>query len=39
VLVMAYLHDSPQHDAFVAAAAVPLALNKVFPCSKTKKKK
>lgn len=39
VLVMAYLRDAPQHDAFVAAAAIPLALNKAFPCPVNKKKK
>ena len=33
VLVMAYLKTSPQNDDFIAASVVPLALNKVFPCS------
>jgi hypothetical protein len=39
VLVMAYLRSAPQHDAFVAAAAIPLALNKAFPCAAAKKAK
>lgn len=34
VLVMAYLKTAPQHSSFVAAASIPLALNKVFPCHK-----
>lgn len=33
VLVMAYLKTSPQNDDFIAASSVPLALNKVFPCT------
>jgi len=32
VVVMAYLKTSAQHDAFTAAATIPLALNKAFPC-------
>lgn len=32
VVVMAYLKTSNQHDAFTAAATIPLALNKAFPC-------
>jgi hypothetical protein len=39
VLVMTYLRSAPQHDAFVAAAAIPLALNKAFPCAVAKKAK
>lgn len=31
-VVMAYLSTRPQHDAFIASAAIPLALNKAFPC-------
>jgi hypothetical protein len=43
-VVLTYLRAHPQHDGFVAAMAVPLALNKVYPCRKpapkaTKKKK
>lgn len=38
VVVMAYLRTAPQHDAFVAAAAIPLAINKAFPCREPKKK-
>jgi hypothetical protein len=30
--VMAYLRTHPQHDDFIASAAVPLALNKSYPC-------
>jgi len=37
VIVMAYLRTEPQHDLFVAAATVPLALNKAFPCKKPPK--
>lgn len=37
VRVMGYLQDAPQHDAFIAASAVPLALNKAFPCAPRKK--
>ncbi|MDP2205610.1 MAG: Rap1a/Tai family immunity protein [Alphaproteobacteria bacterium] len=33
-VVLTYLRAHPQHDAFVAAMAVPLALNKVYPCRK-----
>ena len=32
VIVTAYLRQQPQHAGFVAAASVPLALNKAFPC-------
>ncbi len=32
VIVMAYLRTSPQNDDFIAAATIPLALNKAFPC-------
>jgi hypothetical protein len=32
MIVMAYLSTRPQHDAFIASAAIPLALNKAFPC-------
>ncbi|TAL30442.1 MAG: hypothetical protein EPN97_12510 [Alphaproteobacteria bacterium] len=32
VAVMMYLRKYPQHDAFIASAAVPLALNKAYPC-------
>ena len=32
VAVMVYLRKYPQHDAFIASAAVPLALNKAYPC-------
>lgn len=34
--VMAYLKAAPQHEDFIAAGTVPLALNKVFPCEKGK---
>lgn len=34
VLVMAYLKTSSQNDPFTAAATIPLALNKAFPCKK-----
>lgn len=33
-VVLTYLRANPQHDGFVAAMAVPLALNKVYPCRK-----
>lgn len=33
-VVLTYLRAHPQHDAFIAAMAVPLALNKVYPCRK-----
>jgi hypothetical protein len=39
VIVMAFLKTAPQHDAFVAASAIPLAINKAFPCAAPKKKK
>lgn len=39
VLVLAYMRQSPQHDAFIAATSIPLALNKVFPCRRAPKKK
>ncbi len=43
VIVMAYLRTSAQNDEFIAAATIPLALNKAFPCKaeepKRKKKK
>ncbi|HYD17100.1 MAG TPA: Rap1a/Tai family immunity protein [Patescibacteria group bacterium] len=42
VIVMAYLRGATEHDEFTAAATIPLALNKVFPCrpaAKTRKKK
>jgi len=39
VLVMTYLRTSPQNDDFIAAAVVPLALNKAFPCDAPKAKK
>lgn len=32
IIVMTYLRSAPQHDDFIAAASVPLALNKAFPC-------
>jgi hypothetical protein len=32
IAVMMYLRKYPQHDAFIASAAVPLALNQAFPC-------
>jgi hypothetical protein len=32
VAVMMYLRKHPQHDAFIASAAVPLALNQAYPC-------
>ena len=32
VAVMRYLRRHPQHDAFIASSAVPLALNEAFPC-------
>jgi hypothetical protein len=31
-VVLTYLRLNPQHEGFVAAMAVPLALNKAFPC-------
>jgi hypothetical protein len=44
LVVMVYLRSHPQHEAFIASAAVPLALNEAFPCApkpvkKTKKRK
>ncbi|MDE1151706.1 MAG: Rap1a/Tai family immunity protein [Micavibrio sp.] len=39
VLVMAYLRTAPQNDDFIAAATVPLALNKAFPCDAPRAKK
>jgi hypothetical protein len=30
--VMAYLRVHPQHDAFIASAAVPMALHAAYPC-------
>lgn len=39
VLVLAYMRQSPQHDAFIAATSIPLALNRVFPCRRAPKKK
>ena len=42
IIVMAYLRGETQHDEFTAAATIPLALNKVFPCQQmrtTRKKK
>lgn len=38
VNVMRYLKKSPQHQAFIAAPAVTLALHEVFPCAPPKKK-
>lgn len=38
-IVMAYLSTRPQHDAFIASAAIPLALNKAFPCRDTPSRK
>ena len=38
VTVMQYLREHPQHDAFIASAAVPLALNESFPCTPKPKK-
>ena len=35
-IVWAYLHENAQHDAFIAAPAVSLALFQFFPCKKTK---
>ena len=39
VIVMAYLRTSPQNDDFIAAATIPLALNKAFPCKAAEPKK
>jgi hypothetical protein len=41
VAVMAYLKKSPQHQDFIAAPAVTMALQETFPCGPvvTKKKK
>lgn len=33
-VVLTYIRSQPQHEGFVAAMAVPLALNKAFPCKK-----
>lgn len=33
VIVMAYMRAAPQNDDFIAAAAVPMAMNKAFPCA------
>lgn len=41
-LVLTYLRTEPQNEGFVAAMAVPMALNKAFPCkaaTQAKKKK
>lgn len=43
-IVLTYLRTQPQHEGFIAAMAVPMALNKAFPCKKqaqtgSKKKK
>jgi len=38
-IVWHYLDRNTQHDAFVAAPTVTLALHKIFPCKKAKKKK
>jgi len=35
-IVYAYLESNAQHDAFIAAPAVSLALFEVFPCKKKK---
>ena len=32
VVVMLYLEKSPQHDAFIAAPAVAMALHEAYPC-------
>lgn len=34
VLVMVYLRNAPENDPFTAAATIPLALSKAFPCRK-----
>ena len=39
ILVMAYLKNAPQHDAFIAAPSIPMALHHVFPCKKTAPKR
>ncbi len=38
-VVLTYLRTQPMHQGFVAAMAVPLALNKTYPCKKTVPKK
>lgn len=38
-IVLHYLHNNSQNDSFVAAPTVTLALHKIFPCQKSKKKK
>lgn len=37
--VLTYLRAQPQHEGFIAAMAVPMALNKAFPCKKAAPKK
>lgn len=37
-VVLAYLNKNPQHDTFVAAPAVVMALYESFPCGGKKKK-
>ncbi len=37
-VVYKYLNDNSQHDAFIAAPAVTLALYEYYPCAKKKKK-
>lgn len=39
VAVMTYLRHSPQHQAFIAAPAVTMALHEIYPCAKPRKKK
>ena len=38
-IVWHYLDKNTQNDAFVAAPSVTLALHKIFPCQKAKRKK
>jgi hypothetical protein len=33
-VVLTYLRNQPQHEGFIAAMAVPMALNKKFPCKR-----
>jgi hypothetical protein len=39
IAVLAYLQKSPQHSAFIAAPAITLALNQVYPCAKPRQKR
>lgn len=36
IVVLAYLRAKPEHGSFIAAPAVALALNQVYPCRKVK---